>query len=511
MRVHSRRKSATGELRQPRRAAGPSAPPPRDGAAGHGRAAARSRREPLAALDWSRRPAESGTSTRAGCSAEATRRARSTRSPWSRTVLGGRSAGSSGPVGEALQRLWRHSVAVSIAARTLAREAGDPDPDGLPGRGSFTVWAVGGGGRRSRVDRRAGSRSPSRAIGRRWSCGPRHRPVRPRPPAGRALGLRPAGRRRRLAPRPVRRRLNRVAVEPRRLGDDPGAFRWAEKTPWALAPDARAGVDADRASAADPGCRGPVPLRLALRRGRCHSPRESDDPAERRLMLELWRRPAQPNATRDRLLQARCRGRPRGVARGLGRPAARLWCDEPEVTAARVVWTADPRAARPTRGRGGYGPSATPTAGTLPTARQQSARPLILPLRIAGPDPGRGPSLVRRPARRPPSSGSTASPSSRLVGLGLPGRRPQPPGATAAGPRRGGRQDGDEEDRLRDGKLRRPGRIRGGRGPRAEQSARRDRRPCPVAAGPDRPTRRPADRCGSSSARPSGRTASSAT
>ncbi len=55
-------------------------------------------------------------------------------------------AGSSvGSVGEALQRLWRHSVAVSIAARSLARETGDPDPECLVHAGllhGLGRWAV---------------------------------------------------------------------------------------------------------------------------------------------------------------------------------------------------------------------------------------------------------------------------------------------------------------------------------------------------------------------------------
>ena len=52
---------------------------------------------------------------------------------------------SAGAVGDAFQRLWRHSVAVSIAARWLAREAGDPDPERLVRAGllhGLARWAV---------------------------------------------------------------------------------------------------------------------------------------------------------------------------------------------------------------------------------------------------------------------------------------------------------------------------------------------------------------------------------
>ena len=52
---------------------------------------------------------------------------------------------SSGPVSELLTRLWRHSVAVGIVARRLAREAGDPDPEAVARAGrlcSLGCWAV---------------------------------------------------------------------------------------------------------------------------------------------------------------------------------------------------------------------------------------------------------------------------------------------------------------------------------------------------------------------------------
>jgi HD-like signal output (HDOD) protein len=60
------------------------------------------------------------------------------RSWWSRVA-------SSGPVAELLGRLWRHSVAIRIAARRLAREAGDPDPDAVARAGQLSglgYWAV---------------------------------------------------------------------------------------------------------------------------------------------------------------------------------------------------------------------------------------------------------------------------------------------------------------------------------------------------------------------------------
>ena len=55
------------------------------------------------------------------------------------------SAHASGPVGEAINRLWRHSTAVAIAARKLAREAGDADPEEIARAGflhNLGAWAL---------------------------------------------------------------------------------------------------------------------------------------------------------------------------------------------------------------------------------------------------------------------------------------------------------------------------------------------------------------------------------
>ncbi len=52
---------------------------------------------------------------------------------------------ASGPMGEILDRLWRHSVAVALAARSLARDSGDPDPDEVARAGLLSrlgCWAI---------------------------------------------------------------------------------------------------------------------------------------------------------------------------------------------------------------------------------------------------------------------------------------------------------------------------------------------------------------------------------
>ncbi len=52
---------------------------------------------------------------------------------------------ATGAAAEIVGRLWRHSVAVGIAALKLAREAGDPDPHAVSVAGqlcSLGCWAV---------------------------------------------------------------------------------------------------------------------------------------------------------------------------------------------------------------------------------------------------------------------------------------------------------------------------------------------------------------------------------
>ena len=99
---------------------------------------------------------------------------------------------SGGPgVGNDLGRLWRHSVAVSVAARWLARDAGDPDPTAVARAGILCrlgCWAVaavdptGGcaGGRRAPAlaatreiaDLGAELDDLGRRLAERWGCDP---------------------------------------------------------------------------------------------------------------------------------------------------------------------------------------------------------------------------------------------------------------------------------------------------------------------------------------------------
>ena len=97
-----------------------------------------------------------------------------------------------GAVGEALVRHWRHAVAVSQAARRLARDAGDPEPDRvaraglLHGLGRWAVAAIDpqwladwlaepDPGRRLELERRTlGTEVTTlgRVLAERWGCDP---------------------------------------------------------------------------------------------------------------------------------------------------------------------------------------------------------------------------------------------------------------------------------------------------------------------------------------------------
>ncbi len=147
-------------------------------------------------------------------------------------------ATAAGPVGEILDRLWRHSVAISLAARSLARESGDSDPDALARAGLLSrlgCWAI--------------AAVEPEWLGRWWSeQDPSARRRREQADLGTDLG--DLGRR--LAEswgcdplvveaawlhRDRNMPLHEIATEPRRLAIIQEACRWAEQTPWSL--DAR--------------------------------------------------------------------------------------------------------------------------------------------------------------------------------------------------------------------------------------------------------------------------------
>ncbi len=142
---------------------------------------------------------------------------------------------SSGPQADVVNRLWRHSVAVGIAARRLARDAGDPDPEAVARAGQLCGlgwWAVAAvepdwltawwreddpGLRESMEQADLGSDLDDlgRRLAERWGCDAL---------VVDAAWLHDDG----------GGSLNLAAASPERLAIIQEAFRTAEQTPWCL-------------------------------------------------------------------------------------------------------------------------------------------------------------------------------------------------------------------------------------------------------------------------------------
>jgi signal transduction histidine kinase len=240
---------------------------------------------------------------------------------------------------EALQRLWRHGVAVSQAARRLAREAGDADPSRIARAGFlhglgrwavaaldpewFTAWLAEADAPARRERERQALGTEMTAIGRtlaeRWGADPL---------VSDAAWLH--------ADRDGR--LNGCASDPGRLRLIQQAYAWAERTPWSL--DARA---EDR----EPGPTDPwLRVLIAEVQARCgrlfvepdatpHEERLARSNARlRRELIEL----RGGLSERDGLLQALAVSDPADDPDTWAERAGLAFCGGPEVATARVVW-----------------------------------------------------------------------------------------------------------------------------------------------------------------------------
>ncbi len=242
------------------------------------------------------------------------------------------------PVVELLGRLWRHSVAVGLGARRLAREAGDPDPTAVARAGQLCTlgwWAV------AAVD-------PDRLVAWWQESDPARREQAMLASVGSDL----AELGRRLAERwdcdPLvidaawlhsdqHGALDLLSDSPRQLAFVRQAYQWAEQTPWSL-------LRPERESApVDPRVR----ILTAEVQARCASPfvDPSATPHEERmtrqnarLRLQL-RRLRADRGRADRFLDLLA-ATPAGESSGEWADRAALaWCSEPGIEAARVVWT----------------------------------------------------------------------------------------------------------------------------------------------------------------------------
>jgi signal transduction histidine kinase len=280
-----------------------------------------------------------------------------------------------GAPGDALGRLWRHAVAVSQAARRLARDAGDAEHERvaraglLHGLGRWAVAAIDPqwladwlgepvGPRRLEMERRTlGTEATSlgRVLAERWGCDPL---------VVDAAWLHADG----------DRTLNGCASDPKRLALIQEAYALAERTPWAL--DTQ---EPREPHAADPRLR----LLIAEVQVRCGSAFVEPDatPHEERLArsnARLRRQLGKLQAIQQshaRFLDALERSEPTESPETWAERAGLCWCGEPGVTAARVAWTGP-----------GSSAMAEPTGPPTGEASTRDERPaaLIVPLAEGG-------------------------------------------------------------------------------------------------------------------------------
>ncbi len=291
------------------------------------------------------------------------------------------SAASSGPMADILNRLWRHSVAVGMMARRLAREAGDPDPEAvgragqLCGLGWWAVaavdpewlsswWRQDDSGLREpmeRADLGSDLDDLGRRLAERWGC-------EPLVVDAAWLHADRGG------------ALNLAAASPGRLAIIQESYRSAEQTPWSLRGPDRESMPAE------PRLR----ILMAEVQARCGAP--FVDPTATPHEERVTRQNARLRLLAGRLRQGRDRagrflellaGSPPGESpEEWADRAAMTWCAEPGVGAARISWLEAGRAA-PDDGQESPGPE-DGTEATAPRGDAHAPR-LVVPLNDRGP------------------------------------------------------------------------------------------------------------------------------
>lgn len=245
---------------------------------------------------------------------------------------------ASGQSAEAIQRLWRHSLAVALACRSLARDHGDPDPEQLIRAGllhGLARWAIAAVDpdwiarwmdetdprvrRRSEINELGADLGEiGRRLAERWGCEPLV--VDAAWLHGDPDGV-----------------FNDAAREPNRLALIQEAIGWAEATPWAL--DSTSTRDA---IPTEPRLR----ILIAEVQSKCasmfasadstvHEERMTRENARLRLrLIDLDK----TRATQARLIESLAEAPPDETPEAWSARTGRIWCGEPEVNAARVIW-----------------------------------------------------------------------------------------------------------------------------------------------------------------------------
>jgi len=288
---------------------------------------------------------------------------------------------AAGPVSAMISRLWHHSVAVSIAARWLASEAGDPDSEAVARAGLLCrlgCWAVAAVDpdwlvrwwhAESPVKRRQKEIAEfdldlddvGRRLAERWSCEP--------------LVIEAA-----WLHGEHGRGLREAASQPDRLAVIQEACRWAEHTPWSLGtkapydtapPQHRLRVLVAEVQARASGA-------FAAADATPHEERLTRQNARLLLSLAAERQARQRT---ERFLQALADSNPEDSPREWASRAALAWCAEPEVTAARVDWV-DSQTSRPKEDDAAALP--IENGPSTPASTERPAPTLVLPLHVRG-------------------------------------------------------------------------------------------------------------------------------
>ena len=247
-------------------------------------------------------------------------------------------SGCEGVASEGISVLWRNSVATALAARRLAKEAGDPDPQRVARAALLSrlgLWAWAAVEPKTLAEWIAETEGPRRRLIERDRLGGDHS----------SIGLRLA----------ERLGCDPLVVEACWLGEQPGTvlldasreavrMAWireartlADRTPWSLATDHTSAL-----GSTEPRLR----LLIAEVQARCSAPfvDPSASPREERLTRDNAHLRLQVGGLREvgrrqkGFLDAFAASRPGIDPDSWGEKAALAWCDEPGIAAARVVW-----------------------------------------------------------------------------------------------------------------------------------------------------------------------------